>query len=264
MVLIMATEWYWLTQNQEKGPVSFRELAQMVQEHVLNEDDLIRPHYSREWQTADRIVGLFYMARRIPREWPEPEESGDEFVSARVDEKLGPQVPEMAAGDELEAWFREQLAATPVRGIVGAGEEVDGQPDSFQVSSDGSLPRGDSGSWQSAVDAAVSRFDGRHNRQKTCRKSLSERVSAATLRTVFRLGLSLVAMNATILAILSWSAAEAQRHPDQRTLAHQIRQFPGWGPSSPGEFNFLLVDAAVIAAVAGYGGARALEAMTDD
>lgn len=38
----------------------------MVRDHVLSEDDLVRPQYSKEWQTADSVVGLFNMAQRVP------------------------------------------------------------------------------------------------------------------------------------------------------------------------------------------------------
>lgn len=61
----MATNWYWRQGEQEEGPVSFRELALMVRDRVLNEDNLVRPDYSKEWQTADLVVGLFYMAGRV-------------------------------------------------------------------------------------------------------------------------------------------------------------------------------------------------------
>ena len=68
----MATNWYWLEQKQERGPVSFHDLALMVQDHLLNEDDFVRPDYSPDWQYADQVVGLFYMAKRVARPRPEP------------------------------------------------------------------------------------------------------------------------------------------------------------------------------------------------
>ena len=60
----MATQWYWLAGEMESGPVSFPELTAMIREHTLNEDDLVRPQYSKEWQTTDTVVGLYHMAQR--------------------------------------------------------------------------------------------------------------------------------------------------------------------------------------------------------
>jgi len=45
----------------------------MVRDHRLNEDDLVRPEYYLEWQTTDTVVGLYYMAQRVPIPRPEPE-----------------------------------------------------------------------------------------------------------------------------------------------------------------------------------------------
>lgn len=62
----MATQWYWRKGEESGGPISFQELASLVRDRTLNEDDFARPHYSRDWQSTDSIVGLFYMAGREP------------------------------------------------------------------------------------------------------------------------------------------------------------------------------------------------------
>lgn len=64
----MATQWYWREQGNEKGPVTFKELIAMVQDRALNEEDEVRDQYSTSWQSAESVVGLFYMARRLPVE----------------------------------------------------------------------------------------------------------------------------------------------------------------------------------------------------
>lgn len=69
----MATQWYWRDGDATNGPVSFQELAWLVRDRVLNEDDLVRPEYYPEWQTTDTVVGLYYMAQRVPKPRPEPE-----------------------------------------------------------------------------------------------------------------------------------------------------------------------------------------------
>lgn len=83
----MATQWYWRDGDTTNGPVSFQELAGMVRDHVLNEDDLVRPEYYPEWQTTDTVVGLYYMAQRvpIPRPEPEPEDPPVEVIAEETD-----------------------------------------------------------------------------------------------------------------------------------------------------------------------------------
>lgn len=80
----MATQWYWRNGDETVGPVSFQELAGMVRDHLLNEDDLVRPEYDHDWQTTDNVVGLYYMAQRVPvpRPEPPPPELPVEVVSA--------------------------------------------------------------------------------------------------------------------------------------------------------------------------------------
>jgi hypothetical protein len=93
----MATQWYWRDGEQTKGPVSFQELAGMVRDLCLNEDDLVRPSYSKEtdWQTTDSVVGLYHMAERVPvprkEEQPVPE--------------LPVEVPDEGFGSELDDMF---------------------------------------------------------------------------------------------------------------------------------------------------------------
>lgn len=82
----MATHWYWRHEEVTSGPVSFQELAGLVRDHRINEDDPVRPDYSKEWQTAESVIGLFYMAERVPIARPDPvvatEEATVEEVSA--------------------------------------------------------------------------------------------------------------------------------------------------------------------------------------
>lgn len=68
----MATQYYWQVGQETGGPIPFQDLAGLVRDRIINEDDLVRPTYSKEWQTADSVVGLFYMAQRVPVPRPEP------------------------------------------------------------------------------------------------------------------------------------------------------------------------------------------------
>jgi len=38
----------------------------MVRDRTLNEEDLVRADYSKDWQTTESVVGLFHMANRVP------------------------------------------------------------------------------------------------------------------------------------------------------------------------------------------------------
>ena len=64
----MATQWYFQASGQEGGPVAFRELIELVRSGTLTEADLVRSSWKTEWQPANSVVGLFYMAGRSPEE----------------------------------------------------------------------------------------------------------------------------------------------------------------------------------------------------
>ena len=68
----MATHYFWKADDEVHGPVSFQELVDLVRDLHINEDHLIRADYLKNWQTADTVVGLFYMAKRTPVPRAEP------------------------------------------------------------------------------------------------------------------------------------------------------------------------------------------------
>lgn len=96
----------------------------MVRDHVLNEDDLVRPEYYSEWQTTDTVVGLYYMAQRVPKPRPEPvPEAPPVEVIAEETDILGDDFENMLA-------MAEELA------------EADGSPAGSGQTSDMVFPRG--------------------------------------------------------------------------------------------------------------------------
>ncbi|MBC7967328.1 MAG: DUF4339 domain-containing protein, partial [Fuerstia sp.] len=103
----MATQWYWRKGETANGPVSFQELAAMVRDHVLNEDDLVRPHYYPDWQTADSVVGLFYMAKRIPVAKLTVEESNSEAT-------IGEETPADSPGVGTRTYLLDSLTTKQV------------------------------------------------------------------------------------------------------------------------------------------------------
>ena len=55
----MAVEWYYTTNKQQMGPVSWEELCQLATKHLLKPDDLVWTEGMAEWVKAIRQQGLF-------------------------------------------------------------------------------------------------------------------------------------------------------------------------------------------------------------
>jgi hypothetical protein len=64
----MATQWYYQNAGEERGPVAFRELVELVRSGTVTETDLVRSSWKAEWQRAYSVVGLFHMAGRSAEE----------------------------------------------------------------------------------------------------------------------------------------------------------------------------------------------------
>ena len=80
----MASEWYHQASGEETGPVPFATLVQLVRDETLDESSLVRRSDSQEWQRADSVVGLYYMARRQTAKASETEVEQDESVSTEI------------------------------------------------------------------------------------------------------------------------------------------------------------------------------------
>lgn len=55
----MAQEWYYKTGNEEKGPISSKELKQLADSGQLSPTDLIRTNEKPDWKPASKVKGLF-------------------------------------------------------------------------------------------------------------------------------------------------------------------------------------------------------------
>lgn len=64
----MASNWYLKDGDAESGPIPFRELVERARSETLSPGDLVRPEWNAEWQRADGVVGLFYMAQKSDEE----------------------------------------------------------------------------------------------------------------------------------------------------------------------------------------------------
>ena len=111
----MASQWFCRVLGQEIGPVSFREMAEMVRARTLKKDDPVRREGTSQWTRAGEVIGLFRAA-------------GKEATQGRPETKGEPQ-PVPAPGKTKAAerppaaprWFgrrRALLAGAMVVGLV--------------------------------------------------------------------------------------------------------------------------------------------------
>jgi len=62
----MASHWFCRVGDEEVGPVTFQEMAQMVRDGRLTEGDRVRREMSSEWVAARGVIGLFRAAASLP------------------------------------------------------------------------------------------------------------------------------------------------------------------------------------------------------
>jgi hypothetical protein len=62
----MASRWFFQAFDQEMGPVSFQDLAKMIREGTLTEEDRVRRDFSTDWIKARDVIGLVRTAQRLP------------------------------------------------------------------------------------------------------------------------------------------------------------------------------------------------------
>jgi hypothetical protein len=98
----MASKWLCKVLGQQVGPVSFREMAEMVRSGTLKEDDPVRREGASQWTRAGEVIGLFRAAAKEP-------------AQARPESKAEPK-PVQASGKTKQA---EPPSAKPRR--IGRG-----------------------------------------------------------------------------------------------------------------------------------------------
>lgn len=62
----MATRWFVKTKRSVRGPLSFQDVAFLIQDQQLERDGLVRREDEDEWQIASSVVGLLRAARKHP------------------------------------------------------------------------------------------------------------------------------------------------------------------------------------------------------
>ena len=254
----MTIEWFCKRDAEEQGPYTFRELVDMIREEKLTPDTQVRPHYLDDWQRADSVVGLYYMARKDPEPDPVATETDSEVSAELADaEDLD---TFLAGSDETEAeadpqahqpgWLRRLLSLrnskippvpvnTDYAGSRSTAEtaSVDSDAETDQIDStdsplDESDEEADTGAysdetWSTTVRAAVERVDARAPKQEEeeAPRLIVPAVSLSFLSSPrFKLALFVVAvilcMSAGTVGMVSW-------------LGKGQFYFPFVGPVSP-------------------------------
>lgn len=267
----------------------------MVRDRVLDEDDLVRPDYSQEWQTTDSVVGLFHMARRtpVPREVvPEPMSvipHGDGLnVDGEGNEAIGQlyRMEDVTHGRKLTGGESD---AVGVRGsatfglmggladILAAAPDVDGiGEDANQSHSSAAFagtPSGTSGSsssqWDSIVQAAVDRVDSLTAgalAEKSRRGWLGRLMAlhefvghSGTTRQLFRFVVAAVCCTGFGLWAVEYSKYEMSRFPTREVVEQNLRFFPLIGTCDVTDYWAILSLSVLLLGALAYWGAMEIE-----
>ena len=110
----MVTEWFCQVMGSEVGPLSQRQLVDMVRQHQVNPEDLVRRNDS-SWVPAFEVKGLFEAASKPPSTQPDktsPKSTSQrEEASSRSElqqAKQNPSTPNPSAPNSRVASSAEQ------------------------------------------------------------------------------------------------------------------------------------------------------------
>lgn len=228
----MATRWYYEAFGLELGPVSFRELVELVRSGRLTEDDLVRANYMPGWERAVEVVGLFHMAHR------------------HSDLLVEPSVP--VVDPELNAMPIDlSIAVTTASSDEQRAELPTGSAPPARLPTDNSLAE--------AVATALPYVDERFERRRAKPGAISRwhrRLRQTSFfrslrwRAVPRLGAGIGAALLAATWVKDWSAREALRFPG--LLDDNVRMFPFVGECHVAEYWVFVADLIFLAAVGAY------------
>jgi len=257
----MATQWYYQDAGEERGPIAFRELIELVRAGTVTETDLVRSSWKAEWQRAYSVVGLFHMAGRSPEELAQANPPPMESVVAEAPAD----VAAFDADDATErpGWMTRLSTVTgsrnqnatgiPIAGTANADDSAvknisdSGQTPGATANSTEELSRELAGyasrptsspgsdAWSSAVDEALARADqktagsnppvGRWGRLARCIANPMAAVrdigQSRWIRPAFRLVCAIICANLVAWAVEEWSAAEEIRYPTREATRGQ-------------------------------------------
>jgi GYF domain 2 len=99
----MAADWFYSTNKQQMGPVSWDELRQLAASSSLKRDDLVWSEGMAEWIKAERQAGLYTAAvAGVRAEAPEPPPPPTSTKARRPDEDRDERSPEESRGRKRE------------------------------------------------------------------------------------------------------------------------------------------------------------------
>lgn len=250
----MAQRWYCRVLGGEFGPLTFRQLARLVRDGAVTEGDEVRPDYQQHWQSAESVIGLYYMAFRAPGGTEDPVADASSggmpvgVATAVEEEDAGEDDPAMLT--LMEAIARRRLsgdAAGPTVALPGdvAAGDLDELENPFAVDEglDLTAPSQLTGAIADAVEVAEANAAGSERRLPGWIRvpfGLISRLGGwqTAVRWGFSLTAAVVAANLAAWWLVQWSAREQLRFPSRKATA-VLPYFPGFGRC--GEFEYWLL-----------------------
>ena len=104
----MATEWYYSSNNQQKGPVTAKVLKELADAGLLEPSDLVWKEGMSEWQPASQVRGLFPQQKTPPPLPSSPPALPHSLVSDTVSASSD------ARQNSFGEWYRNSLGKLPV------------------------------------------------------------------------------------------------------------------------------------------------------
>ena len=263
-------QWYFRVGDEELGPVTFRELVELVRCGVIGDRDFVRSFWNETPQRVESVIGLLYMSRQPPVATLEQTETPQTVV----DQLAAVEIEERGDRNERPEWLQRLLelqtslnskaafqgAPTDIRAEpsdTGTGEpaedsshpaEIEYEPDREEQTSAKHLGQGSgsggSAEWDATMGAALSHLGQEQTAPKKLRGfvwSTSGRILGAVrnmvtserfLSRMFRVG-SMIGVAAVVgMSVEQWSLTESKRFPGRSGQLRRANQ-----PSRPGQEN---------------------------
>ncbi|MES2791888.1 MAG: DUF4339 domain-containing protein [Planctomycetota bacterium] len=298
----MTNQWYIHVDGDELGPISFKDLVDLVRAGVITEADLVRSFWKETNQRADSVVGLFYLSRQAPVEQVAPEGVLSPAVDcvAANDEPSGldsmkrpewlQRLLELHASQQEIAASRQAAAEGMTAATLSGGQELElpqiseSEPDSSgqqfldnSAGPDDHIVEVSPTSWAETMAAALSQVDSRGTAKKQrearnwvvikrVRETFNSVFGAsATLSNTFRIVCFVATASMVGVGVERWSSKELMRFPARSIQQqNQIRMFPWIGKCTYSEYTLLMMNLMLVSGVSAYGMACFLESRADE